>query len=64
LDGLDRSVGRPLAPEVRDHALARDRLPSAQQQHREHRALPRSRHREGSALDASFDRSKDAEIHR
>ena len=63
LDGLVRPVGRPLTPQVRDHALARDRLPGTQEQHREQRTLPRSRDRQGSTFQTSLDRSEHAEIH-
>jgi hypothetical protein len=63
LHGLDRAIGGPLAPQVRDHAFARDRLPRVQQQHREQRPLPRARQRQRPALRPRLDRSQDPEIH-
>ena len=61
LHGLDRAVGRPLAPQVRDQTVARDRLSGTQQQQREQRALARSRDRERATFRPRLDRSEDAE---
>ena len=64
LHRLDRAVGRPLTPQIRDHAFARHRLPRAQQQHREQRPLPRARQRQRPTLGPRLDRSENPEIHR
>ena len=64
LHRLDRTTGRSLTPQIRDHALARNRLPRAQQQHRQQRPLPRARQRQRPPLRPHLDRSQDPEIHR
>ncbi len=64
LHRLDHAGGRPLAPQVRDQAFARDRLPRVQQQHGQQRPLPRAGQRQRPTLRPRLDRSQDPEIHR